>query len=244
MIVRAAAVVAAVTLLTPSQDPPPERLVPGHARLAPARVADGTDTTWVSWTAGGQTRPGPLQIESIRRVTRDGVAAIEHRIAVRGGRSELEDTTWYDARTLAPLAHRSHGAQRAFVLDYGPGVVRGSMTGGPGAGAIDVALDGPVFDPSSLHAILRALRLEAGARFVVPFFDHEARAARLDTLIVTGEGTVATDQGPVPAWLVTVATPRQRARYQVRKSDGRELRIEVDAGGGTMRMLARGVVAH
>lgn len=233
--------VFALLALCPRLGVDPVRLSPGHPRVAADRISEGADTTRIWWTANGQTRPGPTQIESVRRVQRQGRRAIEHRIAVSGGRVALDDTTWYDARTLAPLAHRSHGNGRAFSLDYEAGQVRGSVVDSTGTTMIDVAVPEAVFDPSALHLVIRAVEFEPGATLLLPFFNHETRSVRLDTVAVEGSEALDTDGGPVPVWRLSVRAAGRRATYFVRKTDGHELKVEVRVGAGEMRVLAPGV---
>ena len=52
-----------------------------------------------------------------------------HRGDRTGGRAFMDDTTWYHARTLAPIAHRSHSTNRSFSIDYAPGRVTGLPQG-------------------------------------------------------------------------------------------------------------------
>jgi hypothetical protein len=56
---------------------------------------------------------------------------------------------------------------------------------------------------------------------VIPFFNHQSRAVRRDTVVVDGSDDVATDY--------------------VAKRDPRELKVIVQVGGGEMRALAPGV---
>jgi hypothetical protein len=110
-----------------------------------------------------------------------------------------------------------------------------------GSTPIDVELAEPVFDPSALHPILRALAVTPGARFVVPFFNHEGRTVRRDSLFVDGSEDVATDGGAVPAWRIRVHAGDRVATYYLAKRDPRELKVVVQVPHGEMRVLAPGV---
>jgi hypothetical protein len=83
---RSIMTLAWLALLHGFDRPSPVLLRPGHPLLDASRVAPRTDTTRIVWTMNGQQRAGPIQIESIRRIERGGVAMLEHRIAVHGGR--------------------------------------------------------------------------------------------------------------------------------------------------------------
>lgn len=217
------------------------QLGPGNPLLRPDRIRQGTDTSYIAIQRDGQERPGPMQVEAIRRTARKGQEVFEHVIVVDGGRFRMDDTTWYDSRTLAPLAHRSHGPGRTFSLDYAPGRVTGSMTDSAGAHPIDVALPSTAFDPSSMHAVFRSLELAPGQRYAIPMFNHEKRAIVTDTLAVEGEDIVDTDQGKVAAWRLTMATPDRRATYYVSRADGRDLKVIVTWAGGELRVRHSGV---
>jgi hypothetical protein len=76
---------------------------------------------------------------------------------------------------------------------------------------------------------------------VIPFFNHQSRAVRRDTVVVDGSDDVATETGAIPAWRVRVRTADRVATYYVAKRDPRELKVIVQVGGGEMRALAPGV---
>lgn len=217
-------------------------IVPGSAMLDAARIGASTDTTNMTFIRNGEERAGPMQVESTRQVQRNGVEVFEHRIVVVGpsGRAFIDDTTWYNATTLAPIAHRSHGPRRTFSLDYTPGRVTGTMTDSSGSHPFDVPLAQPVFDPSTLQSIVRALPLAEGKRFAVPLFNHEKQDVEVDTLAVTGSASVDTDRGAVPAWVLAIITADRQATYYVAKDDGRELKVVVTWAGGEMRVLHTG----
>ncbi len=216
-------------------------VAPGSALLQPSRVLDGDDTTHMSFTRNGETRAGPMQVESTRRAMRDGVPVIEHRIVVSGGRFHMDDTTWYSAATLAPIAHRSHGPGRLFSIDYAPGRVTGFLKDTAGTHPIDVTLAQPVFDPSELQSLLQALPLEVGSAFVIPLFDHQSYGVQMDTMVVAGAAQVETDGGMVDAWKLVLRTADREATYYLAKADARELKVTVTWAGGEMQVLGSGV---
>jgi len=217
------------------------RLAPGNPLLRPGRIREATDSSFMVFRRDGQERPGPVQVERIRRTTRNKTAVFEHIITVDGGRFRMADTTWYDATTLSPIAHRSHGAGRSFSIDYQPGRVTGSVTDTTGTTPIDVALPSPAFDPSALHAVIRSLELAPGRAYVIPIFNHEKRAVVADTLVVEGEDSVETDKGPVPAWRCVIATEDRKATYYIGKADGSDLKVLVTWKGGELHIRHSGV---
>ena len=217
------------------------RLAPGDPLLKPSRIREGTDSSFMIFRRDGQERPGPVQVESIRRTSRNGTAVFEHIITVDGGRFRMADTTWYAAATLAPIAHRSHGAGRSFALDYHPGRVTGQTTDSAGTTPIDVPLPSPAFDPSALHAVIRSLELAPGRSYVIPLFHHEKKAIVADTMVVEGEATVETDGGPVAAWRCVLATEDRSATYFIAKADGTDLKVLVTWKGGELHIRHSGV---
>lgn len=217
-------------------------VTPGSPLLDASRVRESSDTTNMFFSKGGPERPGPMQVESTRRTTRDGMAVFEHHIVViGGGRAFIDDTTWYNASTLAPIAHRSHSAGRDFSIDYAPGKVTGSLRDSSGTHPIDVALSQPIFDPSELQSLVRSLPVKVGTSFVLPLFDHQKYGIQVDTLVVEGEDEVDTDSGKTPAWRVTLATADRKATYYLAKDTGRELKVVVTWAGGQMRVVGAGV---
>ncbi len=55
----------------------PIHLAPGSALLRLDRITPSVDSTFIRWSMNGQERAGPIQIESVRRITRDGGAVLE-----------------------------------------------------------------------------------------------------------------------------------------------------------------------
>jgi hypothetical protein len=218
-------------------------VAPGSAVLDASRVRESTDTTNMFFTRDGQERGGPMQIESTRRMTRDGAAVFEHRIVVLapGGRAFIDDTTWYNASTLAPIAHRSHSTNRSFSIDYAPGRVTGFLKDSTGTRPIDVTLAQPVFDPSELQSLVRSLPIKVGTAFALPLFDHQKYGIQVDTLVVEGAAEVETDGGKVAAWRLGLTTADRKATYYLAQDTGRELKVDVTWAGGAMRVVGTGV---
>ena len=217
-------------------------VVPGSAMLDASRIHETTDTTNMYFTRDGEERAGPMQVESTRRTMRNRVAVFEHRIVViGGGRTFIDDTTWYHATTLAPIAHRSHSTNRSFSIDYAPGRVTGFLTDTAGTHPIDVVLAQPVFDPSELQSLVRSLPVKVGTSFVLPLFDHQKYGIQADTLVVEGADEVETESGKVMAWRLGLATADRKATYYLAQDTGRELKVDVTWAGGQMRVVGTGV---
>ena len=218
-------------------------VAPGSAVLDASRVGETTDTTNMFFSRDGQERGGPMQVESTRRTTRNGVPVFEHRIVVLapGGRPFMDDTTWYHATTLAPIAHRSHGTNRSFSIDYAPGRVTGFLEDTAGTHPIDVTLAQPVFDPSELQSLVRSLPVKVGTSFILPLFDHRTYGIQMDTLVAEGADEVETESGMVAAWRLGLATADRKATYYLAQDTGRELKVLVTWAGGSLRVIGTGV---
>ncbi|HEU4570506.1 MAG TPA: hypothetical protein VFS07_08040 [Gemmatimonadales bacterium] len=216
-------------------------VAPGRG-FDPARFRPFTDTVTLSWVQDGALRAGPLQIEAAWRGTRDGRAAIVHRIRVESPRGAMDDTTWYDPTTFAPLAHRSHGP-RTITLDYAAGRVRGVVVDPDRTRHdVDTALAEPAFDPSAIHTVFRAIPWRPGYAADVAFFSHEALGVARRRVEVVGADTLATVRGPVPAWRVAVHFDDRVITYWLSQRDGADLKVETEVRPGVVMRGTQGGV--
>ena len=219
----------------------PLAVAPGRG-FDPSRLRLRADTARITIVRNGQESPGPLQIESIDRGSWQGRPALVHRIRVESPRMTMDDTTWYDPTTYAPLAHRSHGP-RTVVLDYTGLRVTGTITEGAGAARpVDVTLTTPAFDPSALHAVLGSMVFRPGLTAELAMFNHEQLAAVLTRVTVLGADTLTTTSGPVEAWHLAVESGGRRVEYWLRASDGVDLKVAADLGNGAVMRIAKGGV--
>ncbi|HVX89088.1 MAG TPA: hypothetical protein VG940_09190 [Gemmatimonadales bacterium] len=165
-----------------------------------------------------------------------------HRIRVESARMTMDDTTWYDPATYAPIAHRSHGP-RTLVLDYDGLHVTGSITEGQGpARPIDVTLPSPAFDPSALHAVFGSIPWRPGLAVELAMFDHEELAVVPTWVRVVGKEELATDAGPVDAWHLAVTKGERTVQYWLRAADGVDLKVTLEMGNGAAMRIAKGGV--
>jgi len=218
------------------------RIAPGDATVNASRLRPHADTARIEWTRDGETRAGPKQIEELDHTVLDGKPAWRHRIRVEGGRFVIDDTTWYEARTLRPIRHHSHGPAGHLTVDYTGRRALGVLDSSGHVTRHDVDLPGGAFDPSALHPMIRSLPLGPAAVFVYPVLSTDEWIVRSDTIRVEGADSVATDAGFVSAWRVAILAAGRRATYYVRRDDGLDLKVHVDVGpGAAMRILKSGV---
>ena len=235
-------VLAAGPLAAQQSDTPPLVAV-GDRTLDLSRLREGTDTSRVVWTRQGRETAGPLQIEEVRFVEAGGRPMVLHRMTVQGPAFTMTDTTWLARGDLAPIRHRSHAPQRTLLLDYEAGAVRGSVAPKDSATRrVGAALALPVFDPSSLHLVLRSLPLAEGYAARLPFFDHERLTDRITTVRVTGSEAVGVAGRPgAQAWVVEVDTGAHEATYWVDRETGDPVRVvSRPAPGVELRVLPGG----
>jgi hypothetical protein len=218
------------------------RFAPGDAVVDAGRLVPHADTARIEWTRDGQTRAGPIQIEELDRAVLEGRSAWRHRIRVEGGRSVIDDTTWYEAKTLRPIRHHSHGPAGYLTIDYAEHDARGTLDSSGRVTHHDVELPGGAFDPSALHPLIRTLPLGPGVAFVYPVLSSDSWTVRSDTIRVEGVDSVSAEAGVIPVWRVAILAAGRKATYYVRQRDGLDLEVRVELAPGTqMRILKTGV---
>ena len=115
----------------------------------------------------------------------------------------LHDTTRVAWPSLAPLSHRrvtvTADGETAETLDFDGRHVTGVY--GDAGQALDLDLAAPVFGPRSVSLVARALPFETGYLATMATFTADDRL-QTHTLLVVGQETVATPDGPVSAWIV------------------------------------------
>jgi hypothetical protein len=213
-------------------------VAPGRG-FDPALLAWRDDTSRIVITTDSTARQGPLQLEAISRGAWRGRPAIVHRIRVESPRMTMDDTTWYDPSTFAPLAHRSHGP-RTVTLDYAGTHVTGRIVERDGSSRIlDLTLSRPAFDPSEIHAVLGSVAWHAGERAELATFDHESLTVVPTLVEVEGRDTVQTVAGPAEAWRMAITFGSHRATYWLRVTDRVDLKVESEFVPGTVMHIVK-----
>lgn len=213
-----------------------ETVRPGHPSLRLDRLQPGTDSLRVWRITGDDRRRGPLQIQSIERITRGGEELLRLAFTLESERGNLYDTTTFRLPSLAPVRHVSRpdpgGPWRTLEVRYGDGIVEGTVTPPDSASrSLEATLEAPVFDPGVGQILLAILPLAAGYEARVPMFSHEALEAELYTYRVIGEGVAVFRGDTVDIWKVEMSLPSGRSfDTTVEKSTGRFVRGETRLG--------------
>lgn len=189
----------------------------------PARIAPGTNTyrIMVQGNAFGQ------ETRTIARTDEGGRSVFTVTTnTTLGPILRQDDTTTFDAATLAPVRVRQAGAiqnQPTYVrLDYEGGRVRGqSRTAQPGRApeehTIDTTVAAGTLDDNQLGVAVLALPYAAGARWTLPVFTGGQNAMRTVTVRVAGEESVTTPAGTFDTWKVEVAGLEQTVNMYISK---------------------------
>jgi zinc protease len=195
----------------------------GSVPWEPARIAPGRFTyrIVVQGNAMGE------ETRTVARATVEGrdVFTVTTNTVI-GPFLRQDDTTTFDAATLAPIRVRQTGAmqnQPTFVrLDYANGRVRGQartpQPGGPPQElTIDTAVAAGTLDDNQLGAIILALPWAAGARWSVPVFSSGQNRVQTLTARVIGEEAVTTPAGTFQTWKVEVSGLDQTVNMYISK---------------------------
>ena len=195
----------------------------GPVPWEPARIAPGTFTYRIMLQGnafGEETR-------TVARASEGGrdVVTVTTR-SVLGPIMRQDDTTAFDAITLAPLRVRQSTTmqnQPGFVrIEYAGGRVRGqARTVRPGQPAREMTIDTSVaagtLDDNQLGVALLALPYAAGARWTLPVFQGGENAIRTMSVRVAGEESVTTPAGTFETWKVEVSGMEQTVNMYISK---------------------------
>lgn len=134
--------------------------------LNPDAIFPSVDTLYT--VAGpAHTDTTAVSIQSLRRVTRDGVEAWEMAYAWRGARRQMADTTFFAVRTLAPIAQHRVAEEHRIDLRFDGPVVRSSrsQSGADAPVEREFRFEQPVYAGSMMDIVYRP---SAGGRFSRP----------------------------------------------------------------------------
>ncbi|CAN7333908.1 DUF3108 domain-containing protein [Brevundimonas sp. LjRoot202] len=212
----------------PAQDP---AVVPDGTRLAESRTCYTFNIS-----RDGVSRPAGVTWQTVERTVRDGRPVLEivaHQ-SMNGGAFDMRDEFVLDAATLRPLSliNRRKGEVHVRV-SYADDRITGERIEDGAVQAIDVPLDGPVWEGNLFGPTFAALPLAEGARFTLPWWQYDKGFGEF-SVRVTGSRTVETEAGPVEAWALAV-TPgletapgeEQPVTYLISKTAPRELSYTV-----------------
>ena len=213
-----------------------EILLPGDPSLRPERISTGIDSTRVWRFSGDQGQMGPLAIQVVDRIERDGAELLRIVFTLESDNGNMHDTSTVRLPSLAPVAHVSRpgaGATwRSLEIRYDEGSARGTVTPADSAPQeFEAPMPGGAFDPSLSLVLLTAMPLAPGYEVRVPFFSHEKREVELHTYRVAGEQAMSFRGETVDVWDVEITFPDGRiVMAKVDQASGRVLRGETAVG--------------
>lgn len=210
----------------------------GTARPGPSaplqahRPADGTArydmTVQKSPSDTGSQWLGTMTVtQSTVRCKTDGVV---QRVIVYdyGADGQVVDTTLSVASTLAPILERTRKRSGDIVLDFSPGLVRGSMARAGVTRPIHDTLAGPAFNSTDFELVVRSLALRKGLATTLWIYDPEFggyRAASVDVLRLEPAAATATER----VWIVRTRDRRLESTYRIGQTSRALLGIDVRA---------------
>jgi zinc protease len=145
------------------------------------------------------------------------------------------DTSVFDAATMAPIRVRQGGRQQGQVtfvrLDYAGGRVRGQSKTlaqtGPRELTIDTTVAPGVLDDNQAEIIMSVLPYAPGANWTLPVFSGGKGAALNTTITVQGEETVTVPAGTFACWKVQVSGGEQTVIMFISKERPGVVRLEL-----------------
>jgi hypothetical protein len=199
------------------------------ADATPSAVPDGTllpiGKACYALTAGGKAIGASYQSVMPAKAPdgTDALAIVVHQ-RLSNGRFDMRDAFLVRRSDLRPISlANSRDGKPHVQLTYRDGRVLGWKEDKAGRVEVDQALAGPVWDGNLWGAAFAALPLAPKAQFTLPFYQYD-RGLGTFAVAVTGEETVATPQGPRPAWIVKAGVQGQpAAEYLIAKADRQEL---------------------
>ncbi|HEX7030952.1 MAG TPA: hypothetical protein VF254_10160 [Gammaproteobacteria bacterium] len=197
-------------------------------------------------TAEGEVKFGNT-LQTVEFVDHEGVPALRIVIHQYGGDGafDMRDTFLLARKDLKPIEFQSRfrstrGRSHDVDLRYTDDRVAGSRTKNGETAAIDLPLSNPVWEGNLWGLTFAALPLEADAHFELPFYQYDKGIGAFEA-DVTGSETVATDGGPVEAWVVDAGlVDGAHSRYLIGKSPA----IELGYGSAGFRQSPGGDCSH
>ena len=153
-----------------------------------------------------------------------------------GGAFDMRDHFVLDRTTLRPLRMDSRrGTDRnargwhRVALVYDHDRITGTRETAAGISAINVPLEGPVWDGNLWGITFAALPLRAGGRYALPYWTYDKGFGTFIVRVI-GKETVATPAGSKAAWIVEAGSdPARLMRYTI----ARRPRQEIGYAAGT-----------
>jgi hypothetical protein len=215
-------------LATASQAGAQVTVEPGSPALRMDRLTAGVDSFRIESSFGNQKRASTM-VRSVERSRLDGRDVLVFAQRYHTPQGITVDTSWVDARTLAPLRYFAevYGEIQVFTFDGRTG--SGTVTPKDSASRpVSITNATPFFNAVALDLLYRALPWSRGFAASAVLY-NPPRASFTVSLRVTGEEELPLAAGgTVKAWVVDYALGPGRQTLWVDQSTGEFLRI-----GGT-----------
>jgi hypothetical protein len=200
-------------------------LEPGDSLLRVSQLRVGADSFRIVSNFGGQVR-STLLLRTVQRTAAEGRELLVFAQQYFTERGVTVDTSWLDARTLAPVRYIAdvYGEIQQFSFDGKSGV--GTVTPkGSAARPVAVDLPTPFFNAVALDLLYASLPHATGLTVSVPMY-NPPRAALTITLRVTGEEDLPLAAGGViRAWTVDYQLGPNTQKVWLDRRTGEFLRI-------------------
>jgi len=219
-----------------AQEPPPPRVLPGDSSLRPLpALHDSVRYTLTMYRDADEIPVGRLT-ELWRTDSASGTALVLRVQRLQRATMQLIDSTWTDARTLAPRARRSLQQTRRVLLEFSGARVKGSLAplDAPPV-PLDTTLRLAPFDAGNWEIVLRALPLAIGYAARLPVYDLDG-GLREYLVQVTGQTTM---QGKAAHVVVLTLARNRESVVWVSVETGQVLQIETMLGETTLLRQVR-----
>jgi hypothetical protein len=203
--------------------------------LSGRAIAPGKTCYTISRASPDGSKPFGKMSQIVERRRVNGVDALEisthQQITSPRGTINMKDVYLVRRTDLRPLSYRNTTDGRTTIdLVYEEGRVVGTRDKvmGPKDNkgekiAVDLPLNGPVWDQGLWGETIAALPLKANGSYKVPSY-HHAKGVGEMTFKVVGEQMIDTPKGRKRAWVVDAHTdPALVARYYIAKNGRKEL---------------------
>jgi hypothetical protein len=203
---------------------------PGSPLLRVSQLATGIDSFRIESSFGGQTRSTTM-IRSVDRASLDGRDVLVFAQRYRTPQGVTVDTSWVDARTLAPIRYFAdvYGEIQVFTFDGSTGT--GTVTPRDSAARpVTVSNASPFFNAVALDLLYAALPWSSGFSVSAALY-NPPRASFTVTLRVTGEEDLPLAAGgAVRAWVIEYQLGPGKQTLWLDRSTGAFLRIGTTQG--------------
>jgi hypothetical protein len=204
--------------------------------LNPDAIFPAVDTLY---TVAGPTHADTtaVSIQSLRRVMRDGVETWEMAFGWKGVRRQMADTTFFSARTLAPIAQHRVAEQHRIDLRFDGPVVRSSrlQSGTDAPVEREFRFEQPVYAGSMMDIVYRALPLAEGFRTRIPFFIPEQGKIFWFDVQVAGAEDVQVRGREMAAWRVEALVEGYLDTLWISRESRQLLKVESGDGSWIIR---------